>query len=115
MSITGRNFTLALKFVKKLASLREAVTLALTLRELLDDVGLRGFPKTSGKTGLHVLVPVGPGVPFDVTRALAELFGGLLVAEHPKIATMERRVSDRGDPPVRGAMAEGKWCSPSCS
>lgn len=79
-----------------LASLREAVTLALTLKELLEEVGLRGYPKTSGKTGLHVLVPVGPKVPFDVTRALSELFGGLLVAAHPDIATMERRVSERG-------------------
>jgi bifunctional non-homologous end joining protein LigD len=90
----GAFFTM--DFDVKLASLREAVTLALALRELLEGVGLRGYPKTSGKTGLHVLVPVGPGVPFDVTRALAELFGGLLAAAHPKIATMERRVADRG-------------------
>ena len=83
-------------FDVNLATLREAATLALSLRELLEEVGLTGYPKTSGKTGLHVLVPVGPAVPFDVTRALADLFGGLLVAAHPKIATMERRVSDRG-------------------
>jgi bifunctional non-homologous end joining protein LigD len=74
---------------------RVAVTLALTLRELLESVGLVGYPKTSGQRGLHVLVPVGPGVPFAATRLMAELFGRWLEARHHEIATMERRVSQR--------------------
>ncbi len=74
-----------------------AATLASSLRELLSDAGFVGFPKTSGQKGLHVLVPVGPGVPFSATRLLAELFGRLLEAKHPELATMERRVSQRGD------------------
>ena len=78
------------------SSLREAVTLGLTLRELLSAVGLVGYPKTSGQTGLHVLVPVGPGVSFDTTRTLAELFGRLLELRHPKLATTERRIERRG-------------------
>lgn len=90
----GDFFTL--DFDVKLATFREAVTLALTLRELLAEAGLTGYPKTSGQSGLHVLVPVGPHVPFTVTKALAELFGRFLVAAHSDIATMERRVSDRG-------------------
>jgi bifunctional non-homologous end joining protein LigD len=75
---------------------RLAATLALTLREQLEAAGLLGYPKTSGQKGLHVLVPVGPGVPFTATKLLAELFGRLLEARHPEIATMERRVSQRG-------------------
>jgi bifunctional non-homologous end joining protein LigD len=43
-----------------------------------------------------VLVPVGPGVSFTITKALAELFGRVLEAQHPKIATAERRVEKRG-------------------
>ncbi len=73
-----------------------AVVLALTLREILDEVGLVGFPKTSGQKGLHVLVPLGPGVPFDAAKILCELFGRLIVARHPKLATLERRVDKRG-------------------
>lgn len=80
----------------ELASLRDGVTLALSLRSLLQESGLVGYPKTSGKEGLHVLVPVGPHVPFAVTRALAELFGRLLAHLHPDIATMERKVGSRG-------------------
>jgi bifunctional non-homologous end joining protein LigD len=78
------------------ASFRDAIDLALTLRELLRECGLTGFIKTSGQTGLHVLVPVGPGIPFAVTKTLAELFGRLIESERPKIATTDRRVERRG-------------------
>jgi bifunctional non-homologous end joining protein LigD len=73
-----------------------AVTLARTLRELLDEIGLRGYPKTSGQSGLHVLVPMGPGVTFDTARALVDLLGKLLEGRHPTLGTMERRINQRG-------------------
>jgi bifunctional non-homologous end joining protein LigD len=84
-------------FDVKSSALRHAMTLASTLRELLDEIGLPGFPKTSGKTGFHVLVPLGTSQGFDTARALAGLLGRLLVERHPDIATMERVVSRRGD------------------
>ncbi|MBX3184180.1 MAG: DNA ligase D [Polyangiaceae bacterium] len=73
-----------------------AVILALSLRELLEEVGLTGYPKTSGQSGLHVLAPLGPGVSFETARLLAELIGRLLCQRHPELATMERRVGARG-------------------
>ncbi|HHH30303.1 MAG TPA: hypothetical protein ENK57_18445 [Polyangiaceae bacterium] len=54
------------------------------------------MPKTSGQTGLHVLIPMGPGVAFPTAKALVELLGRILVSRHPDIATMERRVDHRG-------------------
>jgi bifunctional non-homologous end joining protein LigD len=72
-----------------------AVVLGLTLREILDECGLAGYPKTSGQKGLHVLVPLGPGVGFDAAKLLCELFGQLVVARHPALATLERRVEKR--------------------
>jgi len=74
----------------------DAVRLALDLRTILDNVGLVGFPKTSGQRGLHVLVPLGPGVNFDTAKLLVELLGRLITDKNPTIATMERRVSQRG-------------------
>ena len=73
-----------------------AVELALTLREILDEIGLVGYPKTSGQKGLHVLVPLGPGISFDTSKLLCEFLGRLVTERHPKIATMERRVDQRG-------------------
>ncbi len=84
-------------FDVKQSELRHAVTLAQTLRSLLDEIGLPGFPKTSGQTGLHVLVPLGPNQSFDTARALADLLGRLLVERHPDLATMDRLVTKRGD------------------
>ncbi len=84
-------------FDLKQSTLAHAVTLARTLRELLDAIGLPGFPKTSGQSGLHVLVPLGDGAhTFDTARSLADVLGRLLVERHPDIATMERVVSKRG-------------------
>lgn len=77
------------------ASLRDAITLARSLRDLLEDVGLTGFPKTSGRTGLHVLVPVA-GLPWDAAKQLVELLGRLVTDAHPDIATMLRTKERRG-------------------
>ncbi len=75
----------------------DAVRLGLTLREVLDDVGLPGFPKTSGQRGLHVLIPLGAGIPFDSAKLLVELLGRIVTARHPQLATMERKIDKRGD------------------
>jgi bifunctional non-homologous end joining protein LigD len=75
----------------------DAVRLGLSLREVLDDAGLPGYPKTSGQRGLHVLVPLGAGIPFDAAKLLVELLGRIVTAQHPRIATMERKVEKRGD------------------
>lgn len=76
---------------------KEAVLLALSLKDLLDELGLVGFPKTSGQSGLHVMIPLGPGVPFTVAKVMVELVGRLLQLRHPETSTMERRISGRGD------------------
>ncbi len=78
------------------SSLLVAVELAHSLRGILTRVGLTGFPKTSGQTGLHVFVPLGPGVTPQAAKTLAELLGRLLVERHPDAATMERVVERRG-------------------
>lgn len=86
----------ALDFDVKRASLQAAVVLALELREILEVLGLVGYPKTSGQTGLHVLVPLGEGHGYDTARALVEVLGRLLVHRRPDLATMERLPARRG-------------------
>jgi len=81
----------------ELASLETAIPIALTIREVLAEAGLEGFPKTSGKTGLHVLVPLGGGLPFDAAKQLLELIARMVLRRHPEDATMERRKAKRGN------------------
>ena len=87
---------LTIDFDVNLSSLRVAIDLARTLRTILDEVGLTGFPKTSGQTGLHVHVPLGPSVTPTAARTFADLLGRMIVDAHPKDATMERVVQKRG-------------------
>ena len=77
-------------------NLLEAIAIAHTLREIIEGVGLEAFAKTSGQTGLHLLVPLGPGVPYEAARLLVELLGRLATLRHPNSATMERRRDKRG-------------------
>lgn len=72
------------------ATFRDAVTLAHALRELLSEIGLPSFPKTSGQRGLHVVVPLG-GASFSTAHALASLIARMVEAEHPSTATTEMR------------------------
>jgi len=86
----------AIDFDVKLSSLAVAVVLAHTLNALLESIGLTGFAKTSGQTGLHVLVPLGRGHGYPTARAMVELLGRLVVQAHPELATMERVSGKRG-------------------
>jgi len=51
------------------AGLNEAVQTALVLREYLESLGLASFVKTSGKKGLHVVIPLVSGISFKETSS----------------------------------------------
>src|SRR2546421_555383 len=46
--------------------------IALVVREVMDELELPSYPKTSGATGLHVLVPMKPELPFPEVRRFAK-------------------------------------------
>jgi bifunctional non-homologous end joining protein LigD len=64
-------------------------------RELLEGIGLHPFIKTTGKTGLHVYVPIARTLDYDSVRAVAETLAKQVVAAHPDVATTEWAVSAR--------------------
>ncbi|MGH8297706.1 MAG: DNA ligase D [Steroidobacteraceae bacterium] len=68
---------------------------AFWLRALLAQMGLRAIVKTSGKTGLHVFVPIERSVTFDTVRQICETVGRHVVQEHPKEVTVEWSVGKR--------------------
>ena len=68
---------------------------AFWLRELLREMTLDAVVKTSGKTGLHVFVPIERTVNFDEARKICEMVGRHLMREHPKDITMEWSVEKR--------------------
>jgi bifunctional non-homologous end joining protein LigD len=74
------------------------LAIALVVREVLDELGLRGYPKTSGATGLHILSPIKPELPFPEVRRFAKA-----VAEE-----VERRVADQRVATTTWKVAERK-------
>lgn len=74
---------------------KAAVEVALHLKDLLNELGIKRYIKTSGKTGLHVFIPVSPAYSYDQTRAFAEVVGKILLQRHPKLVTMDWNTSKR--------------------
>lgn len=68
---------------------------ALRLREVLDGLSLRSFPKTSGATGLQVYVPIEPAYPFEETRKINRFVAEYLHERLPRVITLERRTDKR--------------------
>jgi bifunctional non-homologous end joining protein LigD len=77
------------------APFKDVVTIARHLHELCDEVGLANFVKTSGSTGLHVLIPLGARYTYEHSRTLAELLARFTAKSLPDIATIVRRPDDR--------------------
>ncbi len=78
------------------APFARVVSVASRLREVLIAIGLRGYPKATGSSGLHVYVPLAPIYTYEQVRSFAELLGHVVVAQLPEEATLEMKVSDRG-------------------
>ncbi|HLT30178.1 MAG TPA: non-homologous end-joining DNA ligase [Myxococcaceae bacterium] len=73
----------------------EVLPLARSLRRLLEAAGLESIPKTSGKRGLHVLVPIARGPDHDQVTAWARGITRVLARLHPELSTTERMKSKR--------------------
>jgi bifunctional non-homologous end joining protein LigD len=63
------------------ASFEDGISVALLLKEKLDQLGLKTYVKTSGKKGLHVVIPIQREFPFRVTREFAHRIGQHLARE----------------------------------
>ena len=79
----------------KEAPFAHVVEVALALRKLCDEIALPCFIKTSGSSGLHVMIPLGRQLTHDQSRQLGELIARVIVARLPELATIARVVSQR--------------------
>jgi len=68
---------------------------AFRVRELLNSMSLDPIVKTSGKTGLHVFLPIKRTIDFDAAREVSERVGRHLMRLHPKDITLEWSVPKR--------------------
>jgi DNA ligase D len=71
--------------------------IALVVRDVMDELGLPSFPKTSGATGLHILAPIRPELRFPEVRRFAKALAEEVERRigDQRIATTTWRVADR--------------------
>ncbi len=77
------------------APFKSVIATARAVVELADEVALPTFLKTSGASGLHVLIPLAMQLTHDQSRTLAELLARVVVARQPSLATINRVVRTR--------------------
>jgi bifunctional non-homologous end joining protein LigD len=77
------------------APFRDVARIALALGDLCDEIELPSFIKTSGGSGLHILIPLGGQCDHDQSRQIAELLARVLVDRLPAIATTLRSIPAR--------------------
>jgi len=68
---------------------------ALWLKEMLDELGLAAFVKTTGRTGLHIYVPIVRSLDHHATHTISETLARVLAQQHPAQVTIEWAVDKR--------------------
>ena len=81
----------------KNAPFEHVVEIAREIRSLCREIELDCFIKTSGSTGLHVMLPLGGQCSYEESRTLAELMARIVAGRLREIATIIRRPAARGD------------------
>jgi bifunctional non-homologous end joining protein LigD len=68
---------------------------AQTVKEVLDDFKIIGYPKTSGATGMHIYVPTGANYTYEQVKNFAQLIANEVNNRIPKITSVERMPAKR--------------------
>ncbi len=79
----------------KEAPFTDVVTVAHAIHARCSAVALPHYIKTTGSSGLHVMIPLGQQLTYDQCRSFGELLARLIVAELPEISTIMRQVERR--------------------
>jgi bifunctional non-homologous end joining protein LigD len=71
--------------------------IAMVVKEVMDELGLASFPKTSGATGLHILAPIKPELAFPEVRRFAKALAQEVERriDDQDVATTTWKVADR--------------------
>lgn len=80
----------------KEAPFSDVVKTALALRAICESIKLPTYVKTTGKTGLHILIPLARQLTYAQSRTIGELLARLVLRDTGDIATITRHVSKRG-------------------
>jgi len=75
----------------------QVVEVALTIFHTLTTLGINGYVKTSGATGLQLYIPIGRKYNYDLARKINRFFGEYFSQKLPRLITIERMTDKRGN------------------
>ena len=110
-SITHPDFTVIDLDPGARSPFERVVEVALWVKEALDFLGLHAALKTSGATGLHIVIPLPAGSAESVAERVPRLIAEAVASAHPKSATVVRPLKERGTSKIYvdfGQNARGK-------
>ena len=76
-------------------SFQQVIDAANVTKDILADMGVTSFPKTSGSTGIHIYIPLGAKYTYDQSKEFARIIATLVQQEIPKYTSIERIVKAR--------------------
>ena len=79
------------------ATFADVIKCAQVLHRICDEIGLPNYVKTTGKTGLHIMIPLGKQMTYEQSRFIGELLARLVIKELGRVATIVRTINKRGD------------------
>jgi bifunctional non-homologous end joining protein LigD len=74
----------------------QVITAALEVKKVLDTIGVKAYPKTSGSTGMHIYIPLGAKYTYDQSQMFAKIIVTLVHKQIPEYTSLERMVKNRG-------------------
>jgi bifunctional non-homologous end joining protein LigD len=77
------------------ATFEQVKKIALEIKKMLNEFGLKGYPKTSGSTGIHIYVPIKPEYTYKQIVPFAKILATIVAERNPKDATVRRMTRDR--------------------
>lgn len=97
------------------ASIKDLVTTAKKVKEILDSIVIKGYLKTSGGKGLHIFIPVQPTYTYNQTRDFSHIISQHVHAALPEITSLERSPSKRKGKVYLDYLQNGKGKTMACA
>lgn len=73
----------------------EVVKVAGTIKEVLDQMKITAFIKTSGSKGLHIYIPIGNTFDYELSKNFIHYLGQIVMEQHPETTSLERSPAKR--------------------
>lgn len=74
----------------------QVIEVALMTKDILDQLGVPSYPKTSGSTGMHIYIPFGAKYTYEQSKEFARVIVTLVQQQLPKFTSIQRTVNARG-------------------